>query len=166
MIINEQHAIKSVYQINYFKHIAMAELKTKKTEVDVEVFLDSVADERKRKDSHVLIKLMSEITGEKPKMWGPSIVGFGSYHYKYDSGHEGDFALIGFSPRKQSISVYLMGGFDIMEKSGGGNLLQDLGKHKTGKGCLYINRLDDVDLDILKEMMEVSVNYVREKYPV
>ena len=142
----------------------MAELKTKQNEASVDGFLKSVADERKRKDSYLLIDMMSEITGERPKMWGPSIIGFGSYHYKYESGHEGDMALAGFSPRKQSISVYLMAGAAEIESEGSGNLFENLGKYKMGKGCLYINKLEDVNLEVLKEMIESSVNFLKRKY--
>jgi hypothetical protein len=143
----------------------MAELKTKQTDADVNKFLDSVPDERKREDSHTIINLMSEITGEQPKLWGPSIIGFGSYHYKYDSGHEGDSMLTGFSPRKQAISVYLMAGGVMAENHEYGKKLGSLGKYKMGKGCLYINKLDDVNIDRLKELIEMSVDYLRKKYP-
>jgi len=142
----------------------MAENKTKQTEANVDDFLKGVADERKKSDSYKLIEIMSAITGEGPKMWGPSIIGFGKYHYKYDSGHEGDFMLVGFSPRKQSISVYLMAGFDGSDDSHFGKILSGLGKFKTGKGCLYIKKLDDVNVDGLKELIIISVNFLKEKY--
>src|SRR5687768_14591769 len=108
----------------------MAEQKTKPTELSVEHFLDKVADEKVRDDCYTLIKLMSKATGSPPKMWGPSIIGFGSYHYKYDSGHEGDACLTGFSPRKQNITLYVMPGFNQHA-----DLLNNLGKYKAGKGC-------------------------------
>jgi hypothetical protein len=126
----------------------MAELKTKLTDASVELFIKSIKDENRRKDSIELNKMMKAITGAKPKMWGSSIVGFGNYQYKYASGREGDWFPIGFSPRKQNLAVYLRGGLDIQA-----DLLKKLGKHKTGKGCLYINKLEDIDADILKKMI-------------
>src|ERR1700749_523246 len=115
----------------------MAELKTKENNASVTKFIKAVADEQKQKDSFALIDLMKKISKAEPKMWGPAIVGFGSYHYKYESGHEGDMPLIGFSPRKQALSLYL----GDLEKV----LMEKLGKHKMTKGCLYIKRLSDVD---------------------
>jgi len=138
----------------------MAELKTKKTAASVKDFLNSVPDERKRKDSFAILKLMQAVTGAKPAMWGPSIVGFGSYHYKYASGREADWPLAGFSPRKQNLTLYIMAGFD-----GYGELLGKLGKYKTGKACLYINKLEDVDLPTLRELVRRSVEHVQHKYP-
>jgi hypothetical protein len=138
----------------------MAELKTKKTAASVKDFLNRVPDERKRKDSFAILKLMQEVTGAKPAMWGPSIVGFGKYHYKYASGREGDMPLAGFSPRKQALTLYITAGFD-----GYGELLRKLGKYKTGKVCLYINKLEDVDLATLKEMVRRSVEHMARKYP-
>lgn len=137
----------------------MAEQKTKPTEQSVESFLDTIADESVRDDCASLIKLMKKVTGAKPKMWGASIVGFGQYHYKYESGHEGDSCLTGFSPRKQNISVYVMPGF-----TGQTDLLNKLGKHKAGKGCLYIKRLADVDVKVLEKMIDHSVKHLRDKY--
>ncbi|HEX9676089.1 MAG TPA: DUF1801 domain-containing protein [Anaerolineales bacterium] len=139
----------------------MAELKTKKTAASVKDFLNSVPEERKRKDSFALLKLMQEISDAKPAMWGPSIVGFGSYHYKYASGREADWPLAGFSPRKQNLTLYITAGFD-----GYGKLLGKLGKHKTGKACLYINRLEDVDLATLKELVRRSVEHMRRTNPI
>jgi len=139
----------------------MAELKTKKTAASVKDFLNSVPEERKRKDSFALLKLMQEISDAKPAMWGPSIVGFGSYHYKYASGREADWPLAGFSPRKQDLTIYITAGFD-----GYGELLGKLGKHKTGKACLYINRLEDVDLATLKELVRRSVEHMRRTNPI
>jgi len=129
----------------------MAELKTKLNDASVEAFLNSVENEKRRTDGFAVLKMMQEITGEAPKMWGASIIGFGSYHYKYASGREGDWMRVGFSPRKQNLSLYLTNGFSNKEK-----LMSGLGKFKTGKGCLYINKLEDVDLDVLKDLIQVS----------
>lgn len=142
----------------------MKEAKTIPTGADVDAFIASVADEKKRQDSYKMIDIMSEITGEKPRMWGPGIIGFGQYHYKYDSGHEGDAALVGFSPRKQSFSIYLMAGFIATEYEGYDDLLARLGKYKTGKGCLYVNKLDDVNLDVLKQLIRISYDFLKKKY--
>lgn len=135
-------------------------LKTTPNSNDVEEFLKRVENEKKRTDSFAILQLMSEATGETPQMWGDSIVGFGSYHYKYASGREGDWFLAGFSPRKQNLTLYIMAGFDEYE-----DLLKDLGKHKTGKSCLYINKLDDVDPDVLKELIKASVTQMKKAYP-
>lgn len=134
----------------------MHELKTKETNASVDEFLESINDERKRSDCYTLVALMKQITGRDAKMWGTSIVGFGNFHYKYDSGHEGDSSLIGFSPRKGSITLYLLGGFHRYEA-----LMKKLGKHKTGVGCLYINTLEDVDIDVLREVIEVSFDAIK-----
>ena len=134
----------------------MAELKTKQNDQSVEAFLDGIADEQKRKDSYTIVKLMQQATKAKPKMWGSSIIGFGSYHYKGASGREGDWMLIGFSPRKQNLTLYLMAGFDNYAP-----LLKKLGKHKTGRSCLYINKLADVDVKVLKELIAQSVAHMR-----
>lgn len=136
----------------------MAELKTKVTKVNVNDLIKSVPDEQKRKDSLVLIDIMSKITKEKPKMWGPSIIGFGSYHYKYESGHEGDMCLTGFSPRKAAISVYILMGFNKSPE-----LMKKLGKFKTGKSCLYVKKLSDIDMKVLEELIEESVKYIKNK---
>ena len=133
----------------------MAELKTKQTSQSVDEFLSAVADEQRRKDSRTVLRIMKEVTGEKPKMWGSSIVGFGSYHYKYASGREGHWFLTGFSPRKQNLTLYIMAGFSRYNE-----LLRKLGKHKIGKSCLYIKRLDDIDIDVLTELVEQSVQHV------
>ena len=138
----------------------MSDLKTQPHDGNVEAFLQSVEHDKRREDSFVVLEMMKEITGEEPRMWGPSIVGFGSYHYKYESGREGDFFLAGFSPRKQNLTLYIMSGFSHYEE-----LLQKLGKHKTGKSCLYINKLEDVDLSALKEMIRESVKMMKKKYP-
>lgn len=137
----------------------MAEQKTKPTEESVIKFLEDVEDEKKRKDSYRIVKLMQAATGQAPKMWGTNIVGFGSYHYKYNSGHEGVAPLVGFSPRKQSISLYLMAGFTKYE-----DLLEQLGKHKVGKGCLYISKLEDVNVKVLSELIKNSVDFLQGKY--
>ena len=137
----------------------MAEQKTKATEQSVEDFISKVPDEQVRDDCFTLIKMMTKVTGSKPKMWGTSIVGCGSYHYKYESGHEGDSCLIGFAPRKPSISLYIMAGFANREA-----LLKQLGKHKAAKGCLYIKKLEDVDIKVLEKLMRESVDYLRKKY--
>ena len=138
----------------------MSDLKTKPHDGDVEKFLNSVEHDKRREDSLAMLEVMKEVTGEPPRMWGPSIVGFGTYHYKYESGREGDWMLTGFSPRKQSLTLYIMSGFSHYEE-----LLQKLGKHKTGKSCLYINKLEDVDLSALKEMIRESVKMMKKKYP-
>jgi hypothetical protein len=130
-------------------------LKTKLNDGDVHAFLNSISDEKKRQDSFAILKLMQEATDAKPKMWGDSIVGFGSYHYKYASGREGDWFLTGFSPRKQNLTLYIMPGFEKY-----GTLLNKLGMHSTGKSCLYIKRMEDVDLEVLKELVEQSVEYM------
>lgn len=130
----------------------MAENKTQKTEADVTAFINSVDHEGKRKDGFELLEMMKTITGEEAKMWGPSIIGFGDQHYKYESGREGDWFKCGFSPRKTKISLYLMG-CDISQAY---DLLEKLGKHKKSKGCLYINKLADVDKEVLKELIKES----------
>ncbi len=137
----------------------MAELKTKPEKRSVKAFIDAIEDEQKRKDCRALLKLMREWAGEKPVMWGSSIVGYGSYHYKYESGREGDWMLTGFSPRKQNLTIYIMPGFSMFESQ-----LEKLGKHKTSKSCLYIKKLDDVDMDILKTMVIDSVKYMKKTY--
>jgi hypothetical protein len=139
--------------------MAKAELKTKPTKADVEKFLNNIKDDKNRDDAFKILKMMKQITREKPKMWGPSIIGFGSYHYKYESGREGDMCIIGFSPRKQSLTIYIMPGFDRYEK-----LMKKLGKFKTGKSCLYINKLEDVDIKVLRELIAQDVKYMKKKY--
>ena len=134
----------------------MAELKTTKNDQSVEDFLNSVTDTNKRTDSFEVLALMREITGEEPRMWGNSIVGFGEYHYKYKSGREGDWFLIGFSPRKQYLTLYIMSGFNQYEE-----LLTKLGKYKTGKSCLYLKRLSDVNRETLISLASESVKFVK-----
>ena len=130
----------------------MAELKTKPNDADVHAFLAGVPDEEKRNDSLALLEMFGTVTGEQPKMWGSSIVGFGDYRYAYASGREGDWFVTGFSPRKQNLTLYAIGGYEPH-----GALLARLGKHKLGMGCLYINRLRDVDQDVLRELIAVTV---------
>jgi hypothetical protein len=134
----------------------MSNLKTKPTDKNVIDFLNKVENSTKRKDSFEILELMREITNEEPIMWGDSIIGFGSYHYKYKTGREGDTFLIGFSPRKQSISLYIMSGFEKFEDK-----LKKIGKHRIGKVCLYINKLKDIDVPILKELMDDSVKLLK-----
>jgi hypothetical protein len=140
------------------QEIMMAKNKTTPNDQNVEQFLNAIEDERKRKDSFAILELMKQVTGLEPTMWGSSIVGFGSYHYKYESGREGDAILVGFSPRKQNLTIYGMGGFEALD-----DLLKKLGKHSTGKGCLYIKRLDDVDLPTLKRLIEESYKHAQDK---
>ncbi len=137
----------------------MAQNKTVPNTASVTGFLDAVEDSQKKQDCYELLELMQEITGKPPVMWGPSIVGFGSYHYKYDSGREGDMMLTGFSPRKLNLTMYIMVGFNRYEK-----LMAKLGKHKTGKSCLYIKKLDDVDRKVLKELISSSYHHYDKKY--
>ncbi|MFP4438788.1 MAG: DUF1801 domain-containing protein [Chloroflexaceae bacterium] len=137
----------------------MAELKTQPNEQSVTDFLNAVTDAQKHQDCATILELMQEVTGEQPRMWGGSIVGFGSYHYKYASGREGDWFLTGFSPRKQNLTLYIMAGFDAYDE-----LLQRLGKHKLGKSCLYIKRLADIDLATLKDLVRQSVEHTRKTY--
>ena len=139
----------------------MAEIKTKQTDADVHEFINSFANtEQKRKDSFELIKLMQKITGFEPKMWGPSIIGFGSYHYKSDrSSQEGDWPLIGFSPRKAAISLYVYTGNPKHE-----HLLKNLGKFKMGKACIYIKKLSDIDQNELKNLIKETIKFLESKY--
>ena len=134
----------------------MAELKTKRNKGDVKAFLNSVPDEKKRQDSFEVLELMTEVTGMQPEMWGDSIIGFGSYHYKYASGREGDWMLTGFSPRKQNLTLYIMPGFEKYDQ-----LMSKLGKHSIGKSCLYVKKLEDVDTDVLKELVKQSVEHMQ-----
>lgn len=139
----------------------MAEIKTKQTQADVAEFINTFADtEQKKKDSYELLSFMKEITGFDPKMWGPSIIGFGSYHYKSDrSRQEGDWPLIGFSPRKAAISLYVYSGGEQQN-----DLLKDLGKFKMGKACIYIKKFSDIDKEILKKMINSSIDFLHAKY--
>ena len=141
----------------------MAELKTKKTTASVAAFLAAVEDEEKRKDCQELLKIFEKVTGEKPAMWGTSIIGFGQYHYKSErSKQEGDWPLTGFSPRKQNITLYIMAGFGEQKK-----LLEKIGKHKiSGGSCLYIKRLSDINVDVLKELIKAGLKVMKERYKV
>jgi Domain of unknown function (DU1801) len=139
----------------------MADNKTKPTKVSVAAFVDAIIDPARRADAKALVKLMQKATGEKPKMWGPSIIGFGKYHYKYDSGREGDMPVVGFSPRKAATVLYIMTGF-----SGSEALLAKLGQHATGKACLYIKKLADVDPKLLEALVVKSVAAMRARYPI
>lgn len=137
----------------------MYELKTKETDVDVIEFIESVDNEKKREDAYRLLDIFTETTGLQAKMWGPSIIGFGKYHYQYESGHEGEAPLVGFSPRKAKHSLYFASG-DWRE-----SLLKEFGKHKAGKACIYVNKLDDVHEEILKQLIIASIDYLRSIYP-
>jgi hypothetical protein len=137
--------------------MAKAELKTQVNDASVTKFLNGVEDEQKRNHSFEILKMMKQITKEEPRIWGSSIVGFGSYHYKGKSGREGDWMLIGFSPRKQNLTVYLNHGFDTHA-----DLLKKLGEFTTGMGCLYIKKLDDVDRKVLKELVQASVKRMKQ----
>jgi hypothetical protein len=137
----------------------VAALKTTPNDRSVKAFLDSIDDEKKRQDSYRILELMKQVTGEEAQMWGDSIVGFGSYHYKYASGREGDWFLTGFSPRKQAITLYIMAGFDQYDA-----LMNQMGKYKTGKACLYIKKLEDINTQTLRELVKQSVEHVANTY--
>lgn len=139
----------------------MSENKTQQNDASVDQFLASVEDPTKRSDTESIVKMMGEVTGYPAKMWGTSIIGFGKYTYHYKSGRSGEWSLVGVSPRARNISVYIMPGFGNYD-----DLMGRLGKHKTGKSCLYINRLSDVDTDVLRELISKSVDYMKEKYNV
>ncbi|HTS45364.1 MAG TPA: DUF1801 domain-containing protein [Puia sp.] len=136
----------------------MAKLKTVETSNSVTKFINSVKDETKRNDSFSIIKLITKQTGLEPRMWGSSIVGFGTYHYKYASGHEGDMPLVGFSPRSTAIVFYFCG--NVEEKK---ELLQKLGKHKAGKGCVYVKKLQDINIEVLEKMVAGSIDYLKSR---
>lgn len=138
----------------------MYQQKTKETENSVIEFIENVNQPKKREDAYRLLDMFSETTGYPAKMWGSSIIGFGSYHYKYASGHEGDAPLVGFSPRKAKISLYFATGDEARD-----NLLEQLGKHTAGKGCVYINKLADINEDILIALINQSVQFLKETYP-
>lgn len=138
----------------------MAELKTKQTEVSVTDFLAKVESEQVRDDCREIIKLMKKVTGFPAKMWGPSIIGFGQYHYKYESGHEGDMCLVGFSPRKGNLTLYVLGDFPGQDA-----LLKKLGKCKVSKACLYVKKLEDIDMKVLEKIVKDSVDFTKKKYP-
>ena len=137
----------------------MADNKTQPTKVSVTEFIKAIDDPQKRADARKVAAMMRKATGKRAKMWGASIVGYGTYHYKYASGREGDFMVAGFSPRKQALTVYIMAGFSKY-----GALMKKLGKYKTGKSCLYIKRLSDVDEAVLQKLIDESVKYMRKNY--
>lgn len=137
----------------------MAEIKTKKTDESFSKFLNIIEDETKRNDCFEIAEMMKQVSKCEPKMWGTAIIGFDSYHYKYESGHEGDMCMIGFSPRKQNITLYISEGVNNQKK-----LLEELGKHKTSKGCLYINKLADVNTEVLKKLIKASYVFMKIKY--
>lgn len=139
----------------------MTQNKTQPTPADVDHFLDAVEPDRRREDAVTLNALFKRVTGWSPVMWGPSMIGYGQYHYRYDSGREGDFLATGFSPRKTSLSIYIMPGYADYSA-----ILERLGKHKTGKSCLYVNRLSDVDLDVLAELIQAGLEDLGRKWPV
>ena len=140
----------------------MAKNKTTQTEANVLEFIDTVSDtEQKKNDSLALLELMKEISGYDPKMWGPSIIGFGKYHYKYASGHEGDAPLCGFSPRKSAISLYVFTGLERHEY-----MLEGLGKYTMGKACIYVKKISDIDLDVMERIIRETTEFLKEKYEV
>lgn len=138
----------------------MYELKTKENDNSVMAFIEEIENPKKREDAYKLLDIFSETTNEKAKMWGPSIIGFGAYHYKYKSGHEGDAPLVGFSPRKAKISLYFATGDTKRQE-----LLKDFGKHTSGKSCVYINKVADIDMNILKALIQQSLIFLQETYP-
>lgn len=138
----------------------MAENKTRPSTLKVSEFIKSIEDQQQRADAKKIAGMMRRATGNRARMWGASIVGYGQYHYKYDSGREGDFMITGFSPRKQALTVYIMPGFDQFD-----GLMKKLGKYKTGKSCLYLKRLSDVDEKVLEKLITGSVKFMRKKYP-
>lgn len=139
--------------------MASGDTKTQPTKADPRAFLEAVDNDRRRHDAFEVLEMMERITGYPPKMWGPSLIGFDQYHYKYESGREGDFFITGLSPRKANLALYIMPGFDHADE-----LMAKLGKHKTGKSCLYINKLDDIDRQALEQLVARSVTWMREKY--
>jgi hypothetical protein len=141
--------------------MAKAKNKTIANDASVTAFLDAIKDDQKREDSYKLLEIMTRLSGYPPKMWGSSIIGFGEYHYKYESGREGDMCRIGFSPRAQNLTLYIITGFSDYEEE-----LSRLGKYKLGKSCLYIKRLSDVDEQVLEQLVIKDLNVMNEKYPV
>lgn len=137
----------------------MAELKTKQNDSDINGFLNGIDNEERRNECFKLLELFEQWTSETPKMWGPSIIGYGSYHYQYDSGREGDWFLTGFSPRKQNLTIYITAGFSEYD-----DIMKDLGKYKTGSSCLYVKKMGDIDIDKLKVLVEKSVAYMKKRY--
>lgn len=146
--------------------MAQVELKTKPTDAGVAAFVDAIENAKRKADAFTLLDVYNDIIGMQPVMWGPSIIGYGSYHYKYDSGREGDMCRAGFSPRKANLALYLMGGYSDEDTGTKMAALRDrLGKHKTGASCLYINKLADVDIEVLKEMIALDLAWMDVKYP-
>ena len=143
----------------------MAESMTKESGKSPRAFIAAVEDEDRRKDAQALLDLMARVTGDKPKMWGDSIVGFGKYHYKYESGHEGDTCITGFSPRQREFSIYLNGSYFPGMEARREKLLAKLGKHRMGKACLYVKRLSDIDLKVLEQLVVLGVDELRKRYP-
>ena len=141
--------------------MAKYEAKTKETEIDPKDYVAAVEHKTRRADAEVLLDLFAKVTGKRPKMWGPSLIGYGKYHYKYDSGHEGDMLATGFSPRKANLVLYIMPGYEDFSDE-----LSRLGKHKMGKSCLYVNKLADVDMDVLEEIIVRGWNTMHERYEV
>jgi hypothetical protein len=135
----------------------MAELKTQRTGASVEKFIDALPDEAVRQDCLTLVDMLRRVTGAEPEMWGDSMVGFGNYHYRYASGREGDWFYLGFAPRKRELSLYILAGVERFAE-----LLSRLGKHRTGKGCIYVKRLSDIDLDVLEQIAAASLRYLKE----
>ncbi len=138
----------------------MSDPKTRPNDTSVEAFIDAVDHTGRREDARILLELMRRVTGEEAVMWGLSIVGFGSYHYRYASGQEGDWPITGFSPRRQNLSIYIMPGFERYQ-----DLLSRLGKHKTGKSCLYVNKLADVDMNVLEKLVHTAVTDMKRMFP-
>lgn len=136
----------------------MAELKTKPNEASVEAFIEEIENEKKRQEARFILELMQQVTGHAPQMWGDSIIGFGSYHYKYASGREGDWFLTGFSPRKQNLTLYIMAGFEQYNA-----LLEKLGRHTVGKSCLYIKNIEDINPDVLRELVRLSAEHMAQQ---
>lgn len=137
----------------------MGELKTRPIDLDPAAFVAAIPEETTRTDCQLLLDMMKRISGAEPRMWGPKMIGFGSYHYRYDSGREGDWFLTGFSPRKKELTIYIMAGFDGYDE-----ILQRLGRHKTGKSCLYVKRLEDVDLALLERLIGEGIEHVVRTY--
>lgn len=154
------HADLCYHEIKHQQSTTMSQNKTQPTEQSVIQFLTAVTPDQKRQDAFALLEMMERLSGYQAQMWGPSIIGFGQYHYKYDSGREGDFMRIGFSPRKTNLSLYIIAGVDKHQ-----DLLAELGKHKTGKSCLYVNKLSDVRLNVLEQLIVKALEYMAEKYP-
>lgn len=140
--------------------MAQSDNKTKATDVDPKDFIATVEHEGRRADAETLLDIFSDVTGLKPRMWGPGIIGYGRYHYKYESGREGEFMMTGFSPRKSNLSIYIMPGYSDYSA-----ILDRIGKYKIGKSCLYINKLSDIDLDVLKELIAAGFDEMKTKYP-